>query len=325
MNEVFFLEKEGAFLLLDLLENCPDNMQNVVLGTIVDLLENKNTLAHVMLWCGKNEKTVAKLLVDLWCSEEKRLGVKRGPHGIIADVTSPLLTKQQDDQGIISLPVTTASPSIVDVSDNLRAKIYSMFNKLGFNNVPGLLVTDYIVLSVIEKYLDFKVLEVWREVKTELEVENIEPVSPDKEGIDGIINIFHEKAEQVQDVQKTLIESNFEDDLLDEQEFYDKITESYKQQEKSYQDFVNFVDRTSDYTTLQAVREHQLKTIDRSRLLSRGPRAPQNIINHETLDRTLATTTFCGRSILVKSMRFKTPVNAAQRILSPERILPHTV
>ena len=69
LNEICFLEKEGAFLMLDLLEvnnnnnnnnweemfsllnscsqrftfqSCPVSMQNVVMGIIVDLMENKN-------------------------------------------------------------------------------------------------------------------------------------------------------------------------------------------------------------------------------------------------------------------------------------------
>lgn len=34
---------------------------------------------------------------------------------------------------------------------------FDIFIDLGFNNVPGLLSTDYVTLTVIEKYLDFKV------------------------------------------------------------------------------------------------------------------------------------------------------------------------
>lgn len=92
----------------------------------------------------------------------------------------------QERQGVIPLPADRPSQAIVDVSENMRAKIYSMFCKLGeflliygvlheytdvvkfpkricfplrsgFNAVPGLSTVDYVTVAIIEKYLDFKV------------------------------------------------------------------------------------------------------------------------------------------------------------------------
>ena len=37
----------------------------------------------------------------------------------------------QEKQGVISLPASCPSQSIVDVSENMRAKIYSIFCKIG--------------------------------------------------------------------------------------------------------------------------------------------------------------------------------------------------
>lgn len=314
MNEITFLEKEGAFLLLDLLQECPENMQNVVLGTILDLTENTNCLPHVMLWRGRNEKTVGKLLVDLWKEEEKKFGVRRDAYGVITDTSCPLMTASQESHGIVSLPVSFSSPAIVEVADNLRAKIYSIFCQLGFNNLPGLVSADYVVLSIIEKYLDFKTMEVWQEIRSELMLENIEPVSPDKECIDRIIFTFEEKAAAVVNVQKSLIENDIEEELVEEREFYSKIKESHTQEEKTYQDFVNFVDRTSDYSILQAVRKEQLKSIDRSRLLSRTQfRQKKSTTSHETMERKLQITTFCGRNVLVKSTEIHHPVNSSTK------------
>ena len=42
------------------------------------------TLPHILLWRGKNEKTVGKLLVDMWSKEEEKLGVLRETYGVIA-------------------------------------------------------------------------------------------------------------------------------------------------------------------------------------------------------------------------------------------------
>ena len=47
------------------------------------------------------------------------------------DVTKPLMGALQEKQGVIPLPASCPSQSIVDVSENMRAKIYSIFCKIG--------------------------------------------------------------------------------------------------------------------------------------------------------------------------------------------------
>ena len=54
-----------------------------------------------------------------------------GMDWFIPDVTSPLMGALQEKQGVISLPASCPSQSIVDVSENMRAKIYSIFCKIG--------------------------------------------------------------------------------------------------------------------------------------------------------------------------------------------------
>ena len=303
MNEIFFLKREGAFMLLDLLDMCPENMKNIVLVTIADLVENNNAIPHLMMWRGNTEKTVAKALIGMWADEERILNVHRETYGVIADISRPLLTSYQEKDGIDALPSTYQTPAIVDVSDNLRSKIYGIFCKVGFNNIPGLNSGDYITLAIIEKYLDFKTLEVWQEIKKELEIEKTEPIPLDKECIDEILFILQSKALTVTVIQKALIESNFEQAIMDEKYFYEKIKETYKQKEKSYQDFFNYVNRTSDYTILKNTKKQQLKLIDGSRLLSKRP-TNSRVLMHKTMDRSLQTTTFCGRHLLVESTKF---------------------
>ena len=52
---------------------------------------------------------------------------------------------------------SSQSLAIVDVSENLRAKVFALFARLGFSDLPGLTTEDYVTLAIIEKYLDFKV------------------------------------------------------------------------------------------------------------------------------------------------------------------------
>ena len=63
----------------------------------------------------------------------------------------------QRNHAVILQPYNAPSLSIVDVSENLRAKIYALFARLGFSDLPGLTTEDYITLAIIEKYLEFKV------------------------------------------------------------------------------------------------------------------------------------------------------------------------
>ena len=163
---------------------------------------------------------------------------------------------------------------------------------------------DYITLSIIEKYLDFKTLEVWQEIKKELEIEKVEPVSSDIDCMDEIIFILQNKALTTTIMQKALIESNFEQAILDEKDFYSKIKETYRQKEKSFEDFIGYIDRTSDYKILRDAKEEQLKAIDSSRLHLKKNIQSEKVLIHKTMERKLQTTTFCGRHVLVESTKF---------------------
>ena len=63
----------------------------------------------------------------------------------------------QENQGTMTLPASCPSQSIVDVSENMRAKLYALFCKIGFIELPGVNTEDHVTLTVIEHYLDFKV------------------------------------------------------------------------------------------------------------------------------------------------------------------------
>lgn len=59
------------------------------------------------------------------------MGVLRASDSSIQEVTKPLMGVLQEQQGIVSLPASIPSQSIVDVSENMRAKLYSIFCKVG--------------------------------------------------------------------------------------------------------------------------------------------------------------------------------------------------
>ncbi|XP_047276810.1 cilia- and flagella-associated protein 69 isoform X17 [Homo sapiens] len=84
-SEDYFLEKEGIFLLLDLLALNQKKFCNLILGIMVEFCDNPKTAAHVNAWQGKKDQTAASLLIKLWRKEEKELGVKRDKNGKIID------------------------------------------------------------------------------------------------------------------------------------------------------------------------------------------------------------------------------------------------
>lgn len=66
--------------------------------------------------------------------------------------------KSQRDSPLQALPSHCPSQAVVDVSENLRAKLYAIFCKIGFTDLPGVAVDDHVTLTIIERYLDFKVI-----------------------------------------------------------------------------------------------------------------------------------------------------------------------
>lgn len=297
-TEDYFLEKEGVFLLLDLLEQCPKGMDNLILGCLLDLCENPKTVHHVLTWRGRDNSSAAHLFCEIWRNEEREIGVKRDSNGAIADVRRPLMGKLQEAQGVISLPANCMSQSIVDVSENMRAKIYSIFCKIGFTDLPGLTVEDHITLTVIEKYLDFKMGEVWTEVLSELEQEQIRPTTPDMEAVEAISRAIENRAEIVAGTQVELLEAQQSQDTLNEQEFYAEIRENYRQKEKQLNDFTDFVARTSNYQLLKAAKERQEYSIEASRIPNDLKKSE---FFHETDVSNLRTTAFSSRHVAIQS------------------------
>lgn len=295
LTEDYFLEKEGTFLLLDLLQLAPRSLHSQILGCFLDLSENQKTLSHIGVWRGKKNVSTAHLLCEIWRREEEHIGVKRDTAGAIADTQKPLLGQLQDSQAVISLPASCPSQAIVDVSENLRAKIYAIFNKIGFVDLPGLTAEDHITLTIIEHYLNLKVGEVWTEVISELAEECIRPITPDREAMEAISSAIRIRTEQIVQVQKDLLEVQAQQDLINEQEYYAEVRERHRQKEKVTRNFAEFVSRTSNYMMLKAAKERQELSIDTSRVHNYKTSANFHSINLPNTN----VTVFSGRSVAV--------------------------
>ncbi|XP_055749831.1 cilia- and flagella-associated protein 69-like isoform X2 [Salvelinus fontinalis] len=297
-TEDVFLEKEGIFLLLDLLHSSPRNMQNVVLGTLLELCDNPKTMSHILAWRGQKSLTTPGLLLQLWRQEEAELGVSRDLYGRISDPKKPILCYyQEEEDSQVSLPANRPSAAVMDVSENLRFKIYSVFCKLGFEALPGLSTEDYITLSIVTRYLDFKVGEVWDEISKELSLEGVRPVTPDEEALDTIAKMTEDTARRVITQQSSMLEQRDKEDISEEKRMYTEISSNWKQQELTAQSWEHFVAKTSNYKILKETKEHQERSIDSSRPKPKHKEA----IFHPTQIHGLQITKFCGRVMTVES------------------------
>uniref|UniRef100_A0A8C5DYR0 Cilia- and flagella-associated protein 69 ARM repeats domain-containing protein n=1 Tax=Gouania willdenowi TaxID=441366 RepID=A0A8C5DYR0_GOUWI len=225
-TEDYFLAKEGTFLLLDLLSTSPGCVHGIVLSTLLELCDNPNTLSHILSWRPSGGGSAPGLLLQMWRQEEEMLGVARDPHGAIADPRRPILTRSQQEDAQHSFPAHSPGAAVLELSENLRSKIYSIFCKIGFQELPGLTRKDYVTLSIIRRYLDFKVGEVWDEISQELREGGVRPISPDQKALSSICSITEDTARRVMEDQRSIIELQQKEESSEEELLYTEVRET---------------------------------------------------------------------------------------------------
>ncbi|NXG71910.1 CFA69 protein, partial [Baryphthengus martii] len=266
--EDYFLEKQGIFLLLDLLALKQRNLCNIILGILVEFCDNPKTTLHISTWRGQKEQTAAKLLIQLWRQEESELGVERDRWGRLVDMKRPIAGSFQKQLEVIPMPANCPSLAIVEVSENIRAKLYSLLCKLGFENLTGLLAKDFVTLAIIRKYIDFKVGEVWSELRAEIQ-EEFRPVASDEEAMKVISEASEDTARMVAALQTEVLESEYHRELQEEKKTYTEIQAVHKQREMVDKSWKNLLTRTSNYEALKKAKRLREKSIEASRLKSK--------------------------------------------------------
>ncbi|XP_026156375.1 cilia- and flagella-associated protein 69 isoform X2 [Mastacembelus armatus] len=281
-TEDYFLAKEGAFLLLNLLTSSPRCVHSIVLATLLELCDNPNTLSHILSWRDDAGQTAPRVLLQLWREEEENLGVGRNQHGGIADPQRPLISHHQQEHSQLSFPANTPSPAVLEISENLRSKIYSIFCKLGFQDLPGLSTKDYVTLSIVRRYLDFKVCEVWEEIRRELSLDGVRPVSPDGEALSSICKIAEDTARRVTAEQFSILEQQKKEDIIEEKLMYTEIKSHWKQRELTAKSWESYVSKTSNYEIMKEVKAQREKNIESSRTKSKDAalRPKEHFIGH---------------------------------------------
>ncbi|NWU21147.1 CFA69 protein, partial [Dyaphorophyia castanea] len=262
--EDYFIEKQGIFLLLDLLALKEKNLCNVILGILVEFSDNPKTTLHMSMWRGKRDQTAANLLIQLWRQEELDLGVKRDQCGRIVDIKRPIATSFQKQQKIIPVPANCPSFAIMEISESIRAKIYSLFCKLGFENLPGLSAKDFVTLAIIQRYIDFKVGEVWGEICAEIK-EEFRPITSDEKTLKAISDVSERTGKTVAELQDKVLESQRHHKIQEEEKTYKELQATRTQRELINKSWEDFLTRTSNYEALKKAKRLQEISIEASR------------------------------------------------------------
>jgi hypothetical protein len=174
--------------------------------------------------------------------------------GTLAGTTLPLLSASRNAPGIPPLPTKHISPSIEDVIENMRAKIYALCSRIGFKSLNDKETTeDKITLCIIENYLDFKTGEVWYEIGSELSQEGLRATSPDQECLQEIIQCSEEKAEEVTRQQHELMDEQHRQELDDEYQLYEQLRDAQISVEREQERQKGLLLRTSNYHHLKVI------------------------------------------------------------------------
>ncbi|KAH6587539.1 hypothetical protein BASA50_002951 [Batrachochytrium salamandrivorans] len=228
INEDMLFQNEGVVFLLDILEVATTKTRRHVLGCLLDLLENPKCIYHVLQWrMHRNvHKGIEHLLIEIWNSEEAELGVSQGPFGFIDPTNNTPLhgTKQKTIDLASKGTKLEGGGAIHEIQENMRAKVYSMFSKLGFDRFHETFsINERVKLALISKYLDFKIGEVWIEIADELGFEGIRPVSPDQDCIDTVRSVLQTKYDSVYQRQTEIQRQSDEMKHKQELAFYDEL------------------------------------------------------------------------------------------------------
>ncbi|NXO75951.1 CFA69 protein, partial [Sitta europaea] len=268
-----FIEKQGIFLLLDLLALKEKNLCNIILGILVEFSGNPKTTLYMSIWRGKRDQTAANLLIQLWRREELDLGVRRDPCGKIVDTKRPIATSFQKQQKIIPVPASCPSFAIMEISESIRAKIYSLFCKLGFENLPGLSAEDFVTLAIIQHYIDFKIGEVWSEICAEVK-EEFRPVTSDERTLKLISEMSKKTGEMVVALQTEVLAKQHHREIQEEKKAYNKIQATHTQRELINKSWEKFLTRTSNYEALKKAKILQETSIEDSRYKAKIQNGP---------------------------------------------------
>jgi len=297
-NEVAFIEREGIFSLLDLLDIGPLSLRNLILGCLLDLSENERALPCVIEWrsSANMNTTAAHLLVQLWRQEEAKFGVDLADNFIAPDTDAPLMP------GGWSPDTGEGCTSVEEVSRTKRSKIYAILKKTGWDVYPGLTAYDRVTIESIRSYLLLKQGEVWLEIDSKLRADGIVPTEVDQDLLELAMASNKEALATLRNRQADII-------LSEEQAAQNALDSTYNEIEMNHRTAQSildkqdaFISRTANHDTLKAAAAAQKEAIAVSRRACSPGRHDTTDHHAEIVSGGLTTTTFSKKIVLTASL-----------------------
>lgn len=285
INTTIFLRREGLFVLLDLADRCgaASNIQNLILGCLLDICEDSTASTQLIHWRSSREGiqdySIAQLMVEIWMHETTRLGLQRDSYGRIInngknESLFPLMPESWDAQS-----PDGPEGSIAEVASSLRSKVYAIFTKTGFDVFPNLSSKERIVIEEARAYLALKHGEIWQEVKVALEKDNIEPTETDTELLEIAAAANATTVEKICGTQTAILEASTMDVQAQLERQFESIHARHHAEQAEFVRHQAFLNRTTNHESLRESREHQHKLLETSRTLCRD--VPQDAVRHE--------------------------------------------
>merc|ERR1719247_2004008 len=258
-NEQRFIDQDGLFQLLEVLEVGPMMLKRQCLGCLADLVENPRAARMFVQWNSDiTMKGGLKLLLELWEEEQMRRGATND-RGQIVDCDHPLNPPQpfkvdpgdradgntmQDplmSSATLGRPAASRSAErgtsagkglLSDVfqfdekvreTQDLRAKIYGILSKVGFEGHESLSIRERQHVELLKLYPECRVLETWLSVGERIQARGLKPLAVDAEFLEQQIAEQRTRTKWVLTVQQQLQAELEHEEAHHLNRFYDTI------------------------------------------------------------------------------------------------------
>ncbi|TNN43243.1 Cilia- and flagella-associated protein 69 [Liparis tanakae] len=122
--------------------------------------------------------------------------------------------------------------------------------------------------------------EVWEEIRRELTLDGVRPITPDEEALSAICRMAADTARRVAAEQSGILEQQEKEDAGEEELLYTEMKSHWKQRELTAKSWDRYVSRTSNYDILKEVKAQREEDIEASRADAKHPDAAAHRKEH---------------------------------------------
>ncbi|XP_030765417.1 cilia- and flagella-associated protein 69-like isoform X2 [Sitophilus oryzae] len=234
-----FIEMDGIYLLLDIVQMSCLPTKIVALGVLIDLCEITECVPYLITW-RRNGQRIKSLLLDTFRQENTELHVKVDQYGAIVDPLIPIMGEVQYYETNCPCRKFVGNPSIADLLISCRPKVYCLLQILEVRQRDVVETTDefyklfnedlsredQVTLLVAENFLALKLSEEWHELAKEFEKYEIEVIPSDQAIIESMLDVTNQWGGILQKMQRQILDDFHKKDKKFEESFYDTLKKS---------------------------------------------------------------------------------------------------